>query len=86
MYNSYGTDRASVYDELVYLGENPHPDDVDRVIGNPTWTQIVCDNCGVSVEEACDIGEKRNYESSTARVCVQCLKNALTLMDDISGG
>lgn len=34
--------------ELEALGENPDPDDVDRIIENTSWTDVPeCSECGV---------------------------------------
>lgn len=40
-------DKEVIYAKLVALGPTPDPDEVDRVIGNGSWTQVPeCDACG----------------------------------------
>lgn len=66
---------------LVALGANPKPDEVDRVIGNDSWTSLEnCDECGAESVETVEIGEEPDYESSTSCVCAGCLRKALALI------
>jgi hypothetical protein len=67
------------YIKLKELGDNPDPDEVDKIIGNESWTRVQCDNCNGKFETAVWIGEKLYYESRTALVCLQCLNDAIDL-------
>lgn len=69
----YGFDKEVIYCNLKALGDNPTPEDVDRVIGNSSWTSIKCDECGKYVEEVIQVGEEPDYESCTANICKPCL-------------
>lgn len=73
----YDSGKEVIYNNLVALGENPAPNDVDSVIGNGFRTDIVCDECSSHVESAMRVGEEPDYESATALICKPCLLKAL---------
>lgn len=62
-------------------GNTATPEDVANIIGNKGWTSIKCDECGRVVIEAVRMGEEPDYESHTAHLCLQCLVNALGLIE-----
>lgn len=68
------------YAELLVLGDNPDPDEVDRIIGNTSWTECRCDECNKAFEQVVQVGDEPDYESSTAKMCKGCLKAALKLL------
>jgi hypothetical protein len=71
---------SGVHAQLLALGANPDPEDVNRIIGNKTWTQQWCNEpqCGgVAVVE---VGQEPDYESSTANLCRDCLKKVAALV------
>lgn len=70
----------AIYEGLVALGDNPDPDDVDRIIGNKSWTYVCCNECNKSCESVIELGQEPDYESSTAHVCKACLKAAVKLL------
>lgn len=70
---SYGEDKAVTYDQLVALGREPDPDDVDRIIGNNSWTSTRCDECGTSPQVVVMVGEEPAYESNTVFICSPCI-------------
>ena len=53
--------------------------DVAAIIGNPTWTDLRCDDCAADVACVVEFGQDDDYDSPTATVCVPCLSRALTL-------
>lgn len=71
------SDKREIHKALVALGENPLPCDVDKVIGNNSWTYLSCDECSKEVEVVVQLGEEPNYESATAQICFPCLKKAV---------
>lgn len=77
----YGEDKQEKYRSLLELGENPDADDVDRVIGNDSWTACRCDECGTLREVVLQIGEDPGYESATANICKPCLRKAAVYAD-----
>ena len=51
--------------------------EVDKVIGNSTWTELVCDQCKHDVDKVIEVGQPPDYDSATAQLCEQCVKSAL---------
>lgn len=74
-----GRDKDAIYEKLLVLGPEPNPDDVDSVIGNKLWTTTgTC--CGCDEQPALvQVGHELDYDSSTAWLCKQCLKEACEL-------
>ena len=50
---------------------------VDATIGNTSWTRLVCGVCGECVTAIAQVGEAPDYESSTASLCLACLREAV---------
>jgi len=77
--NGFGECRTyeETYNELLALGPHPEPDDVDRVIGNASWTRLHCDGCGESVDAVITVGQEPDYESATASLCPKCMAEAV---------
>lgn len=69
-----------IWERLVALGDNPNPDDVERIIGNTSWTECKCDQCGERKESVVMVGEPLDYDSRTASLCVSCLDEARAQM------
>jgi hypothetical protein len=78
------SDKVDVHNGLVALGLSPDPVDVDRIIGNKTWTSLHCHECDESCDVAVRLGEDPDYESSTARICLACLRKALALAESVA--
>jgi hypothetical protein len=74
-----GKTKRETHEALVGLGPTPSPEDVNRVIGNTSWTDCYCHDCGKSVEAVVELGQKPDYDSATANVCFPCLKKAVKL-------
>lgn len=74
-----GQTGREIHEGLVALGSFPSPEDVNKVVGNTSWTDIRCDECSKSVEQVVQLGEDPDYESSTAYICIPCLKKAVKL-------
>lgn len=75
-------DKEKTHSDLIALGENPNPDDVDSIIGNDSWTATICDECGSKNVAVVVIGEPRDYESSTAEICKDCLATAIEMVNE----
>jgi hypothetical protein len=59
--------------------DNATAKDVEKIIGNASWTRLGCDECGKEVGTVVQLGEEPDYESSTADVCLECLHKAAGL-------
>lgn len=66
-------DCEKIYKKLVKLGENPEPEDVDKVIGNNDWTVVFCMECGSVSEKVVVFGKGKH----PVTVCFTCLKKVL---------
>lgn len=71
--------KRQIHEDLVALGSFPTADQVDEVIGNKSWTECRCDECGKQAEQVVQLGQDPDYESSTACICLPCLKKAVKL-------
>lgn len=70
--------RRDTYNELLALGPNPSPNDIDETIGNDSWTSVPrCSECSSRPDCVVEIGEEPDYESSTAWMCRKCLRAAI---------
>lgn len=72
------SDPKAKYQRLVTLGLNPDPDDVDEIIGNPSWTEVdPCDECGVELDILIGIGAG----CESVALCKSCLNLAVELCE-----
>jgi CxxC motif-containing protein (DUF1111 family) len=84
-YKRSARDRFAVIGEAIAaLGPCPNPDDVDAAIGNDSWTNPgACDGCHVrDGQPRVEVGELPDYESATARLCLTCAVEAMTVLQD----
>lgn len=78
----HGEDKMNITQLLRGLPDNPNPDDVDKIIGNTSWTKVDnCNECGCSPDKLVEIGQEPDYESMTAYLCLSCLKDAVKLLE-----
>ncbi len=69
----YPSDLEGIGKKLKELGDNPDPDEVDRIIGNTTWTHLICDHCKNYVEVAVGLWEE-------FYLCKECLEKAVVMI------
>jgi hypothetical protein len=60
--------------KLESLPLNATPDMVAAIIGNPGWTELVCDECGHCVDAVVMIGDPSH------QYCEKCLERAFDLI------
>lgn len=67
---------------LLALPKPVSPDEVDRLIGNKSWTAVPkCDECGTENHAVVvEVGEEPDNESRTACLCIGCVQKALALL------
>ncbi len=68
---------GEVYGQVVGASD---PDEVDRIIGNKTWTSILCNECKEFVEEAISFDVDIYEDYPSREVCKSCLLKALGLI------
>lgn len=54
-------------------------DDIVLAVGNRTWTNLECDECGKAADAVVQVGEDKEYDSNVACVCLKCLKKAVKM-------
>lgn len=58
------------------------PDVVDLIVGNTSWTSIgICHECRKEPDALIQIGETQDYDSSTANVCLDCIRRAAEMLE-----
>lgn len=79
----YGSDKDSIQIKLDALDvETATAADVAAIIGNDEWVKPrTCNECGADTYDAVQLGEEPDYESSTAIVCLDCLRKAVALFE-----
>jgi len=62
--------------------ETATEDDIERIIGNRSWTRMTCDECKKEVDALIQVGEPPDYESRTAQLCPECVRAAFSLANN----
>lgn len=80
----YPDDKAK-QPKMAALGDRPNPDDVDRIVGNRSWTEVpTCSECRRdNLPAVVQLGDEPDYDSSTAWVCLDCLRKAVALAETV---
>ena len=79
-WDRYGEDKVEKYEQLVNLGDNKNPEDVDKIIGNPSWTRLNCNNCNKDVDVVFIFGTSEEY---SCYVCEDCVKIATQQFNEL---
>jgi hypothetical protein len=74
--NTISGNGEQIYDKLCALGHNPSVDAVAKVLGNKSWTHIVCDACGDEVVKAANFGD----HGGPLAICEPCLTDGLNAL------
>lgn len=70
-----------VWSKLKALPGNATTAQVEAIVGNDTWTDIRCDECGEHVELAIVLNETEDYNTFT--ICEGCLNAAQILLHSL---
>lgn len=79
-WDRYGDDKVEKYKELVNLGSNKNPEDADKIIGNSSWTRLICNHCNKDVDAVFTFGT--NEES--LYVCEGCVNIAVEQFNELT--
>lgn len=86
---SYGADKRGIKvgEGLSKLDpETCTREQVNQLIGNDYWTPIpMCVECGKKSWNLVELGQESNDGSETVQLCSDCLKSALTLVEQQHG-
>lgn len=77
----YPQSHQDIFQKLSALSAVADEDEITKIIGNSSWTRLQCDECGRDVDAYVTIGQEQDYDSSTARICRDCIAKALALFD-----
>ena len=69
----YGEDKFKKYEQLVSLGKIKNPEDVDKIIGNSSWTRLICNHCNKYVDTVFVFGIGHN----SLHICEDCVNIAV---------
>ena len=56
---------------------------VNKIIGNDSWTEFNCDECGVDRHHLITIGDGAGYDSRGINVCRDCLIKAVAMAEGV---
>ena len=74
-----------VYGELLALGPDPSDHQIEKVIGNCSWTSLQCDVCRrAKLPVVVDVGAGRGH--ATTRLCIACIREALVAAEEALSG
>lgn len=69
---------SDTYNRLCALGPTPSVSDVAEVIGNKSWSYILCRGCSTHVEKAVRLG--REYDEEL--FCRECISEAAQILEE----
>ena len=76
-YKPLRDDKKAIYEKLLSLS-NPSAEDVNKAIGNSSWTELQCDNCKRSVDKV--ICMDVTHGEYVTYICEDCLNKALNII------
>lgn len=76
-----GKTKEQTYNQLQRL-KNPTEEQITEIIGNSSWTQNECHQCGRDVLMVVEVGQEPDWESHTARLCIDCIEADLKLLKE----
>ena len=83
IYPSPHSNKEEIYNKLkdVQSKVGLTAESVNNIIGNQSWTNCRCGECGANVDSVIHLGEEPDYDSYTFYVCKDCLIKALGLIN-----
>ena len=79
-WDRYGEDKFKKYEKLVNLGSNKNPKDVDKIIGNSSWTRLICNHCNKDVNVVFVFGTSED----SLYVCEDCVDIAVEQFNELT--
>ena len=75
----HGSDKKTVYENLVSLGDSPTPNQINEVIGNSSWTRLECSECNKEVDTVVVFSSYDSY----FYLCKKCLNKSTRLIKGV---
>lgn len=69
-------------EQIRQLGPSPTVEQINEVLGNSSWTDLVCDECGQHAQKIAIVGQPLNHDSATTFLCGDCIKAACAYFDE----
>ena len=66
----------AIMQQLLALPEGFTAEEVNRIIGNESWTSLRCEECGNEVEAVFCFGDTEYASSPSVNVCEVCIRKA----------
>ena len=76
----YGDDKVETYEKLVNLGKIKNTEDVDKIIGNSSWTRLICHNCNKDVNAVFIFGTSED----SLYVCEDCVNISIEQFNELT--
>lgn len=72
----YGYDKEDIYHKLQSLGDKKTEESIAEVIGNSSWTQLICNECNRDSERVVVM----SCEEYAFYLCLKCINKAGKLL------
>ena len=80
--SQYPKDKKDITLKLIQANPTTE-DEIAEIIGNRSWTDNYCDECGKDSDVLIEVGQEPDYESATAYICPNCLQKAIEIYNTI---
>src|SRR5690349_6557356 len=71
-----GGDSAAIFGKLSALPAKVDEDEIIAIIGDSSWTENICDECGQDSAITILLGEEIHHPTDLTAICLDCLKQA----------
>lgn len=78
-YRGWVGDKLEIHNQLLALGKNATEDDVYKIIGNTSWTTLICNSC---FKDSDAVAVYDDGDCCSAYFCKKCLSDALESIDN----
>lgn len=78
-------DKGEITRSLLALPAGFSAQEVNDIIGNTSWTEVHCDECGNESEILVRLGQGQDYEARWVDLCERCLREGLYELEQENG-
>lgn len=81
-FDKYDGDKEEIFNRLLALNlETCSAKDVADIIGNTSWTDLVCHECGKRTDWILRVGKEPDWETNTACLCRDCARKVADYLE-----
>ena len=73
----YPNGKEGIYEKLM-AAKPLTKEKVDTIIGNESWTMLICDECGRDVKLVVFLGKNNDHDTA---ICERCLNKAIRVIE-----